>query len=88
MNEPLRPQLLSLYLVFSIFSFNFVSLFHKQLKELLALLLHVLLVLVDEDWFHYQFVESVEILCAASMHSLLLVGSLFVWVKDSLVGAV
>lgn len=41
--------------------FNLLTLFHKQLKEVITLLLHILLIFIYEEWFHNQFVKAVKV---------------------------
>ena len=48
---------------------NLFTLSHEELEEILALLLHVLLILVDEQWLHDQLVEAVQVLHAAPVSS-------------------
>lgn len=49
---------------------NLRSLVHEQIEELLALLLHVTLVVIDEQWLHDELVEPVQVLGAAGIVSL------------------
>jgi len=48
---------------------NLFTLSHEQVEEVSALLLHVLLVLVDEHWLHDELVEPMEVLHAAPVSS-------------------
>ena len=58
--EPIFSDLLHVASVFhGKFLFDLIALFHKQLEELHRLLLHVLLIFVDEDWLHDELVKTV-----------------------------
>ena len=48
----------------------FLTLIHEQLEEILALFLHVLFILVYEDWLHYQLIEPMHVLGAAAIPAL------------------
>jgi len=48
---------------------NLFTLSHEQVEEVSALLLHVLLVLVDEHWLHDELVEPMQVLHAAPVSS-------------------
>ena len=60
----------SVYLIIGVFLLNLGALVHEEIKELLALLLHVALVVVNEEWLHDELVKSMQILATASVVSL------------------
>ena len=76
--ESLLPHMVHVEVLVSELLFDLVSLLHEEVEELLALLLHVLLVLVDEDRLHYQLVEPMQVFSASSVDSLITVMLLLV----------
>jgi hypothetical protein len=41
------------------FLFDLIAFFHEEVEEFFRLLLHVLFIFVNEDWFHDKLVETV-----------------------------
>ena len=56
--EPIFSDLLHVDVFHGKFLFDLIALFHEQLEELHRLLLHVLLIFVDEDWLHDELVKT------------------------------
>lgn len=69
------------------FLFDLITFFHEEVEKFFGLLLHVLFVFVDKDRFHDKLVETVKVLRAASVNTLVRL-SLLVWMEHSLVATV